>query len=56
LTVARDTTGPLRALSDILAQAHPSWRVQEIPRGGHMAPLTRPRVFNAIALAFFSGV
>jgi pimeloyl-ACP methyl ester carboxylesterase len=54
LTVARDTAPALGALAGILADAHPSWQFEEIPRGGHMAPLTRPRVFNALALAFLS--
>ena len=54
LTFARDTAAPLKALAQILADAHTAWQFEEIPRGGHMAPLTRPRVFNALALAFLS--
>jgi pimeloyl-ACP methyl ester carboxylesterase len=52
---ARDSPAPLIALSRILSAANPDWRTEEIPRGGHMAPLTRPRAFNALATAFLAG-
>jgi pimeloyl-ACP methyl ester carboxylesterase len=52
LVRARDTAAPLHSLVEILLGAYPSWRGEIIPRGGHMAPLTRPRVFNALAIAF----
>ena len=54
LTFARDTAPPLRALAEILLADHPSWRAEEIPHGGHMAPLTRPRAFNGVALGFLA--
>jgi pimeloyl-ACP methyl ester carboxylesterase len=54
LTWARDTAPPLGALAQALLSDHPSWQAEELPRGGHMAPLTRPRVFNRAALGFLS--
>lgn len=44
---ARDTRASLRALADILLEENPHWARCEIERGGHMAPLTRARAFNA---------
>lgn len=47
LVWARDTRASLRGLVDILLQEYPHWASCEIERGGHMAPLTRARAFNA---------
>jgi pimeloyl-ACP methyl ester carboxylesterase len=52
LVRARDTAAPLHSLAELLLGAYPSWRGEIVPRGGHMAPLTRPRVFNALVAAF----
>lgn len=52
---ARDTPAPLRAVARILLGANPRWTGRALERGGHMAPLTRPRAFNAEAERFLAG-
>jgi pimeloyl-ACP methyl ester carboxylesterase len=54
LTWARDTAMPLRVLAQALLSDHPSWQAEDLPRGGHMAPLTRPRVFNDLVRRFLA--
>ena len=46
LVWASDTRSSLRAVTEILHGEYPHWETSQIERGGHMAPLTRPRVFN----------
>ena len=46
------TRRPIRAIAEILAQACPGWTFQDIPAGGHMAPLTRPDLVNPMVRAF----
>jgi pimeloyl-ACP methyl ester carboxylesterase len=55
LVWARDTRRPLRAVAEVLGQHYPNWVTLELDRGGHMAPLLRPRPFNAAAMQFISG-
>lgn len=52
LVWARDTRAPLRAVARCLLEAHPTWTSHEIARGGHLAPIMRPRVFNTLARDF----
>jgi len=46
LVWASDTRSSLRAVTAILHGEYPHWESSQIERGGHMVPLTRPRVFN----------
>jgi pimeloyl-ACP methyl ester carboxylesterase len=46
LVWASDTRASLRAVAEILLEEYTHWERCEIERGGHMAPLTRPRAFN----------
>ena len=46
LVWASDTRLSLRAVTEILHGGYPHWETSQIERGGHMTPLTRPRVFN----------
>ncbi|WP_417525124.1 alpha/beta fold hydrolase [Marinovum sp.] len=39
---AEDTVRSTRELAEILRDACPQWRTDVLPRGGHMAALTRP--------------
>jgi pimeloyl-ACP methyl ester carboxylesterase len=43
---ARDTRPALLNIAKMLIDEYPSWRRGELERGGHMAPLNRPRAFN----------
>jgi pimeloyl-ACP methyl ester carboxylesterase len=52
LVHARDSRRPLRVLAAALGVDHPGWTASVLDRGGHMAPLTRPRPFNALVAAF----
>ncbi|CAG1008910.1 Cis-3-alkyl-4-alkyloxetan-2-one decarboxylase [Burkholderiales bacterium] len=47
-----DTRRPIREIVAILARACPGWRFEELPEGGHMAPLTRPDLVNPIVRRF----
>jgi pimeloyl-ACP methyl ester carboxylesterase len=46
------TVLPIREITAILRTACPTWRYQEVPGVGHMAPLTRPDVINPIIASF----
>ena len=46
------TVLPIREIAAILRAACPTWRHQEVPGVGHMAPLTRPDVINPIIGSF----
>jgi pimeloyl-ACP methyl ester carboxylesterase len=52
LVSAADSRAALLAVADSLAGAFPHWQTLRLPRGGHMAPLTRARAFNDAAAAF----
>ena len=45
---ASDTAAPIAKIVSILAAIRPDWHIAQIDDGGHMAPLTRPDVVNAI--------
>jgi pimeloyl-ACP methyl ester carboxylesterase len=47
-----DTVRPIREITAILRQACPTWAYEEIPAGGHMAPLSRPDLVNPIVRSF----
>jgi pimeloyl-ACP methyl ester carboxylesterase len=55
LVWAKDTRAPLRAVARHLVQAHPGWASHELERGGHLAPIMRPRAFNTLARNFVDG-
>jgi pimeloyl-ACP methyl ester carboxylesterase len=42
---ARDTRPALLRIAKLLRNEYPSWSCGELERGGHMAPINRPRVF-----------
>jgi pimeloyl-ACP methyl ester carboxylesterase len=46
------TTRPIRETAAILRRACPGWTYQEVPGGGHMAPLTRPDLINPLVGSF----
>jgi pimeloyl-ACP methyl ester carboxylesterase len=46
LVRAADTRRPTQAVATLLANAQKDWRLHELPAGGHMAPVTRPDLFN----------
>ncbi len=43
---------PIREIVAILRRSCPAWTYEEIPGGGHMAPLTRPDLVNPIVKSF----
>lgn len=49
---AVDTRRPIREIVEILSRACPGWRFEQLPEGGHMAPLTRPDLVNPIVRQF----
>lgn len=53
---ARDTPAPLRAVAAALMDAHPGWTQFHLDRGGHLAPLVRPRPFNRAVCDFIGMV
>jgi pimeloyl-ACP methyl ester carboxylesterase len=48
LVRAADTRRPTHAIATLLADAQRRWRLHELPAGGHMAPVTRPDLFNPL--------
>ncbi len=52
---ARHTVRPIREIVELLREACPAWRFEEVADGGHMAPLTRPDLINPIIAAFLDG-
>jgi pimeloyl-ACP methyl ester carboxylesterase len=52
LVSAADSRAALLAVADSLAGTFPHWQTLRLPRGGHMAPLTRARGFNDTVAAF----
>ena len=55
LACARRTVLPIRGIADLMRDAFPRWRFEEIPDGGHMAPLTRPDLVNPMITKFLDG-
>jgi pimeloyl-ACP methyl ester carboxylesterase len=45
---AADTRRPTHAIATLLTKAHSDWRFHELPAGGHMAPVSRPDLFNPL--------
>jgi pimeloyl-ACP methyl ester carboxylesterase len=54
LISAQDSPAPLGAVAGVLRSLHPDWHFAELDRGGHLAPITRPRDFNAAVLRFLA--
>lgn len=52
---AADSRAPTRAIVNLLAKTYPDWRVQEVPAGGHMAPLARPDLVNPLIADVLAG-
>jgi pimeloyl-ACP methyl ester carboxylesterase len=50
LARAADTRRPTYAIATMLANAQKGWRLHELPAGGHMAPVTRPDLFNPLVV------
>jgi pimeloyl-ACP methyl ester carboxylesterase len=52
--VAHDpgTLPPVRAVAEVLAEARPDWERAELPGAGHLAPLSRPDLVNALVEDF----
>lgn len=46
------TRRPIAEIVEILATAYPHWTFVQIPKGGHMAPLTHPEVVNPMVAEF----
>jgi pimeloyl-ACP methyl ester carboxylesterase len=49
-----DTVLPIREIVAILRRSCPKWTYQEVPGGGHMAPLTRPDLINPLIGSFLA--
>ena len=43
-----------REIADVLCQAFPDWRLQEIQDAGHMGPLTHNAIVNAEIQSFLA--
>ena len=52
LITAANTQRPLREIAELLREACPHWSFEQVPDGGHMAPLTRPDLVNPIVMDF----
>jgi pimeloyl-ACP methyl ester carboxylesterase len=50
----RDTKRPTREIVEVLREQVPYWQYQELPRGGHMFPLTQPDMTNRLIRDFMS--
>lgn len=51
LIASRDTRAPMKAIVDALAEIRPEWRLVEVEKGGHVAPITEPELVNPEILA-----
>jgi pimeloyl-ACP methyl ester carboxylesterase len=45
---AADTRAPTHAIAALTTSAYPQWRLHEVARGGHMAPVTQPDLVNPL--------
>jgi pimeloyl-ACP methyl ester carboxylesterase len=45
---AADTRRPTYAIASLLTETHRHWRLHELEKGGHMAPLARPDLVNPV--------
>jgi pimeloyl-ACP methyl ester carboxylesterase len=50
----RDTKRPIREIVEVLRDQVPYWQYQELPRGGHMFPLTQPDMTSRLIRDFMS--
>lgn len=48
---ARDTVSTIAALVRLLERMRPDWSFVQLPRGGHMAPLSEPGLVNPLVAA-----
>jgi pimeloyl-ACP methyl ester carboxylesterase len=51
LVTARDTVRPIREIAEVLKEHLPGLTWEQIPEGGHMAPLTRPDLVNPLVIS-----
>ena len=51
LIAARDTPAPMKAIACALGALRPEWRVVEVARGGHLAPIIEPDLVNPVIFA-----
>jgi pimeloyl-ACP methyl ester carboxylesterase len=49
-----DTKRPTREIVEVLRERVPHWQYRELPRGGHMFPLTQPDMTNRLIRDFMS--
>jgi hypothetical protein len=49
---ATDTWPPLRELKNLFVKRCPHWTFEEVPEGGHMAPLYRANLVNPVIAEF----
>lgn len=49
-----NTKRPIREIVEVLRERMPHWQYQELPRGGHMFPLTQPVMTNRLISDFMS--
>jgi len=56
VTFAADTTRPSREIADLLSLAGAGWDFARINAGGHMSPLTRPELVNAVVAGFLDPI
>jgi pimeloyl-ACP methyl ester carboxylesterase len=54
LVRAADTRLPTHAIATLLAKELKGWRLHELPAGGHMAPVTRPDLFNPLVTSILA--
>jgi pimeloyl-ACP methyl ester carboxylesterase len=47
-----NTVLPIREITALLRQSCPLWTYQDVPGGGHMAPLSRPDLINPLVRSF----
>ena len=52
---ARETVRPIREIVELMQEHCPAWRYEQIPEGGHMAPLTHPDIVNPLLASILEG-
>jgi pimeloyl-ACP methyl ester carboxylesterase len=48
LLCAADSKLSTRTIASLLRRAHPHWHFHDLPKGGHLAPITRPDLVNPL--------
>lgn len=56
LVRAKETTRSIEGIYELLREQCPHWLYQEVPGGGHMAPVTRPDLVNPLIVDFLDSV